>query len=225
MPNENLKRMLDISKKMEEQTSNNSNTKNVTAPRTRMTEQQLDKQIDIWNEQVFGESKPTEGYDPMAELEKIKNRRNEGATMVVNNPILQEVINNPYELDVDVITGAADPKRQEFEKVLEKKYKGINNAVKINETIEKKDKEKIEEKKRQTINTAIDYDQLKEMIESIIDNKLNEIKTTLLTESRTNNANTLSMLMIRDNFTFVDDKGIIYEFTGLKRKGKAKINY
>lgn len=222
MPNENLKRMLDISKKMEESGNTAPSSKSsVTKPRTRMTEQQLDKQIDIWDEQVFGKStKTSEGYDPHDEMEKIKNRSgNELSEKVLRNPILQEVVNNPYDFDIDVLIGAADPKRVEFDNTLKEKYGGISSAIKINETIDKKEKEKLEERKQQNLsNTSIDYNILRNMIEEILDNKL-----SCLNENINKPANKISTIMLDDNFSFIDNEGNIYKCTDLKYVGKAKI--
>lgn len=223
MANENLKNMLALSKKMEEKGSTPP-SRVTTKPRI-MTEQQLDKQIGIWDEEVFGKSKPSANgeYDADAEMKRIKNRQNENIGKTLNNPILQEVFNNPYDMDVDVISGLADPKRQELDEKLKDKYQGLAGALKINETIEKKDREKLEERKIQTNVSNINYETLQEIIETTIDKKLNELKQALLTESARRQPNNISMIMLEDTFKFVDSEGTVYQSEGLKRVGTIKL--
>lgn len=224
MANENLKNMLALSKKIEEKASKPSSHTSVR-PRI-MTEQQLNTQIGIWDEEVFGKPKPPANgeYTADAEMERIKNRQNESTGKTLNNPILQEVFNNPYEMDIDIMSGLADPARKEFDEKLQEKYQGgLAGAIKINETIEKKDREKLEQK--QSVNTnGINYEKLQEMIENVIDKKLGEIKTTVLNESiSANRSNKISMIMLEDTFKFVDSEGNVYQSNGLKRVGKLKV--
>lgn len=223
MPNENLKNMLALSKKMEEKT-NHSSSSVVTKPKI-MTQSQLDEQINVWDEEVFGKSKPTTGYDPHDEMKKIKERQTEGVEKTLNNPILQEVFNNPYNMDLDVVSGLSDPKRVELDEKLKDKYQGLAGALKINETIEKKDKAKLEERKQQTlINSNINYETLQEIIENVIDKKFAELKNSILTESVNHNKpNKTTMIMLEDNFTFVDNEGNMYKCGELKYVGKAKL--
>lgn len=227
MANEKLKDALALSKKIAEKTSNPSSraTRTVTQPRV-MTSRQLDEQINIWDNEVFGKPKPPkEGeYNANVEMENIKKRQNENVGKTLSNPILQEVFNNPYDMDIDIVSGLADPKRQEFDERLKENIKGgLADAIKINEVIQKKDQEKLEQKKSQSVNGTFNYEMIQEMIAETIDKKLNELKTVILNESVSKRPNNISMIMLEDKFKFVDSEGNVYQSEGLKRVGKLKI--
>lgn len=230
MANENLKNMLALSKKVDELTSNGKtlpqNTKNT--PTRVTTQRQLDEQIAQWDEQVFGayqENGDKEEYSADKEMERIKQRTNENVKLNITNPILQEVFNNPYEMDVEKIL--EDPNM----KILEDKIKGANfkggisAAKEITETLEKVDKQKIEEKNnKQFTNGNIDYSLIKNIVESVLDEKLTSLTKQILSENTNHNkGNKTSMIMLGENFTFVDTEGNMYKCGDLHYIGKAKM--
>ena len=227
MANENLKRMLELSKTVDAVAKNSTNS----APKRQssnnyITNANADVKMAELDEMVFGKyEKPKNVYNAEDELERIKNRTTNGVQ--VTNPILQEVLNNPYSFDIDKILEDSNPKMKQLEeKLIGKNYgSGIENAIAITKTIDESDKKNNEIiRPNEKQNVTVDYGLIKTIVESVINEKLENMKATLLTESVNNKpSNNISMIMLGENFTFVDSEGNMYKCGDLKYVGKAKM--
>ena len=62
------------------------------------------------------------------------------------------------------------------------------------------------------------------IIENVIDERLSKLQGSILNESKANsNPKQASMIMLGDNFTFVDPSGNMYKCSDIKFVGKAKL--
>ena len=113
-----------------------------------ITKSNYDEKIAELDEQVFGKyQKPKNEYSAEEELERIKKRNSENIN--VTNPILQEVLNNPYEMSIDMVLNDNNIHRKQLEEKLNKKYgSGLEEAKEIFKTLEEKDKQKAAEVKK-----------------------------------------------------------------------------
>lgn len=231
MANENLKKMLELSKKVDAvANSNNSSHTRKSTSNDYITSANYDVKMAELNEQVFGKyEKPKGVYSAEDELERIKQRTNEGSSIQTSNPILQEVLNNPYSFDIDKLFEDSNPKMAQLEEKLRSKNygSGLENAKAITKTLDEGDRQKTVERVNE--NTAqpsvtVDYSLIKTIVESVIEEKLSDIKYSLLNENvRHDNSKNLSMIMLGENFTFVDSEGNMYKCGDLKYVGKAKL--
>ena len=231
MANDNLKNFLALANKADEIAKNNTTVhttpKKVLSETNYINRNNFDDKINELNEMVFGKyQKPKGEYSAEDEMERIKTRMTENVgNGKISNPILQEVFNNPYDMDIDMILNDKNPKRSQLEEKLSKKFGGIEQAKEINRTLEETDKQKINEKKQNVVenNTvAIDYSVIENIIERVIENKLNnlQINKNSLNESKGKSS---PMIIIGENFTFVDTDGNMYKCEDMKYIGKMKI--
>lgn len=229
MANENLKNLLALSKQADKiaKTNITETAQTRKANTSYVTKANYDEKIAELDEQVFGKYKKPEGtYSAEEEMERIKNRTNEHIT--VSNPILQEVLKNPYDIDADVVMNS-DPRRRQLDEKLSQKYgNGLADAKKIFETLEIKDKEKAAAKQSQNesvatsnTNVNIDYSLIKTIVEKALDERLN--KLSLNENKQHNSASKTGIIMLGENFTFVDNEGNMYKCGDMKYIGKMKI--
>lgn len=235
MASNSIERMLELNNMIEKGNA----TPSKTASSHRVTSQRdLDKLIESFDEQVYGssaepvlinENKKKE-YDPRAEMEHLKEIAENGGRGSVNlegrhipKSIVESILNNPLDMKP-----LSDPRMDALtEKIA---GKGIKAAVDVFNEVEKKEKEariKLNEQlsPRSSSTNNIDYNEIKSLIESCIDNKLNEIKNALNESVSSRNAYVPSMkyLSFKDNFYFVDNDDNVFECV-MKYKGKRKRN-
>ena len=135
--------------------------------------------------------------------------------------IVESILDNP--LDVLPI----DPRMDELEQKLKNKMSGLKAAADIFERVDKKEQEakaKLNENLIQPRNTSanIDYEMLKNIIESCIDNKISELKTTLNESvSHQTYVPTMKYMNFKDKWLFVDNDDNVFECV-MKYKGKRK---
>lgn len=237
MANEHLKRLLEINKRADQITEGgkaSKGSKNPYSVRT-MSESQLTEKINEWDQLVYGPSEPveedTERYSAEAEMEKLKNLP--FGSVQTNNPILQEVINNPYIMDPSFVESVDNTRMQALEEKIRnsKAVKGLNAVKKINDTLNEEDQKKKQQLIQETrvvqagTTGTIDYSLIKTIVESVINEKLGELKKSMLNESVNHfNPAKTTMIMLDKNFTFVDANGKMYTCEGIKYKGKLNIN-
>ena len=244
-----LRQFLDLAKQAHDITTNNA-----PAPQRHntfvnegniITRDNFDEKIAEFDDKVFGklqEQKEKSGYSAEEELKRIKSRANENVNTNIHNPILQEVINNPYEFDVETMAAACNPGMKRLEEKLSKQNfaqsfsGGIEAAKAITKNLEDFDKQKrvvnerqetqgqvVNEKPVSSQKVSVDYEMIKMIVENAIDKKLSQISS--LNENRQyNKSSNASIIMLGENsFTFVDDSGNMYECSGMKYKGKMKL--
>lgn len=233
MANENLKNLLNLAKQADEIAEN---AEKMPMPRRKaehpapvyITNDNFDEKMAELDEQVFGKyQKPKDGYDPEEELKRIKERKAETASLAgkITNPILQEVLKNPYEMDIDAVLNGCNPKMAQLEEKLGKKYGKIQEAKEICKTLEAKDKEKAQPDVSNIGNVGnIDIETLKAVIEEAIDKKLGQLAGKMqLNENMNSPKQKASMIMLGENFTFVDGDGNMYKCGDMKYVGRMKL--
>ena len=118
------------------------------------------------------------------------------------------------------------------DKLKEKNFssKGIAKAQEIQKRLDEQEKSKVNEiqQKQQTSSMpqsgGVDYSIIKMIIENAIDERLSKLQASILNESKDNsNSKQTSMIMLGDNFTFVDTSGNMYKCGDIKFVGKAKL--
>jgi hypothetical protein len=135
--------------------------------------------------------------------------------------IVESILNNPLDMPIE------NSDMDELENRLMGNMPGIKAAANILERVDKQEKEakaKINENiiPRQNTSSNIDYELLKTIIESCIDEKINDLKQ-VLNESVSHQSYIPSMKMMnfKDNFYFVDNDDNVFECV-MKYKGKRK---
>ena len=131
------------------------------------------------------------------------------------------------------ICGASGSGKSTLAHALEEKLKdnmpGIKAAANILERVEKRDEEARTKIAEQIIqpkpsgNTNVDYELIKTIVESTIDKKMSEIKSTLNESVQRTQSYVPSMKIMnfKDNFYFVDNDDNVFECV-MKYKGKRK---
>lgn len=242
MANEDFKRMLNLSKQADDiakgvtATPKQQYSRAMQVPQGQMmTADNFDKRIAELNEQVFGRYENSKNsYDAEEEMEKIKSRNTQNINIRTDSKIpaaiLEEMIRNPYNLDPNIVN---DSKMTVLEdKLKEKNFssKGIAKAQEIQKRLDEQEKSKVNEiqQKQQTSSMpqsgGVDYSIIKMIIENAIDERLSKLQASILNESKDNsNSKQTSMIMLGDNFTFVDTSGNMYKCGDIKFVGKAKL--
>ena len=228
-----IERMLDINNRIEK--GNISSKKNLNSGHNVKNQQELDRLIENYDQQVYGpipNSPQTEEekYDATREMEKLKEIDAHGGRTAVNlegrnipRGIVESIINNPLDLK------PIDPRMDELEEKLKDNMPGIKAAANILERVEKRDEEARAKITEQIIqpkpngSANIDYDLIKTLIENTIDNKLSEINNTLNESAGRQQmyVPTMKMLNFKDKFYFVDNDDNVFECE-MKYKGKRK---
>lgn len=229
MVNENLKRMLEISKKVDDQVSSG----NVSRPIQRKAN--LEEQLKNYDEQVYGQYVPSKEeqkqYSAEAEMKLIKERANNtnggyNHNTRVPNKIVESILSNPCDLDANLYE---DSNMTEFTKRLSKRITGIKNVQDIQKKLEESDRQSqtnrtIEQRQQNDGNsTIVDYSLIKTIVESVINEKMDSLKKELLDEGISHNGNTgnLKAMKMGDKFLFLDDNNNVYECQ-MKYVGKNK---
>ena len=137
--------------------------------------------------------------------------------------IVESILNNPLDLK------PIDPRMDALEEKLKDNMPGIKAAANILERVEKRDEEARTKIAEQIIqpkpsgNTNVDYELIKTIVESTIDKKMSEIKSTLNESVQRTQSYVPSMKIMnfKDNFYFVDNDDNVFECV-MKYKGKRK---
>ena len=230
MNGNSIERMLEINNKIEKGNVDRTPKSN---PKVARTQQELDRLIESYDNMAYGPSQDlnndTEKYDPQKEMEYLKEVSERGGRGSVNlegrnipKGIVESILNNPLDLK------PIDPKMDAFEERLKNKMSGIKAAANIFERVQKKDEEAKAKLIEQVApmhnnNASIDYELIKTIVESAIDKRLSEIKTTLNESSVRQQTYVPSMKMMnfKDKFYFVDNDDNVFECE-MKYKGKRK---
>lgn len=227
MANENLKKMLEMSKKLE-QTGSQPSTFPKNTPRTNKVS--LDKQIEMLDEQVFGAYKKPEGeYDPRDEMQRLKERYN-GNTQIPDlshsklpRNIIESILSNPCNLEP-----VEDPKMTALQERINGKMPGIKSVIEVQKKLDEHDKvqmelqESLRPKPQMTENVnsgVIDYSLIKMIVENVINEKLG-----VLNENINHGSSDGSMKVMTfdgNKFRFLDSQDNIYECE-MKYVGKKK---
>ena len=225
-----IERMLEINSRLE-----SGNKVPLNKAHKVPNQQVLDKLVENIDKQVYGpvaqpilkegEHKP---YDPREEMKMLKEIEANGGRKAVNlegrnipRGIVESILNNPLDMPIE------NSDMDELENRLMGNMPGIKAAANILERVDKQEKEakaKINENiiPRQNTSSNIDYELLKTIIESCIDEKINDLKQ-VLNESVSHQSYIPSMKMMnfKDNFYFVDNDDNVFECV-MKYKGKRK---
>lgn len=234
MAQNSIEKMLEINTRIEK--GNITSTKGAVKGHKVANQQDLDRLIESYDQQVYGVSaepvlkqNETPKYDARKEMEKLKEIEAHGGRGAINlegrnipKGILESILNNPLDLK------PIDPRMDAFEQKLKDGMPGIKAATNILEKVEKQDKEakaKLNEQlnPKQTVSNNIDYELIKVLIESVIDKKLESLKQSI---NESNNHQqiyipSLKYLSFKDNFYFVDNDDNVFECV-MKYKGKRK---
>ena len=234
MAQNSIEKMLEISTRIEK--GNTTSTKGAVKGHKVANQQDLDRLIESYDQQVYGASvepvlkqNETPKYDARKEMEKLKEIEAHGGRGAVNlegrnipRGILESILNNPLDLK------PIDPRMDALEEKLKDNMTGIKAATNILEKVEKQDKEakaKLREQlqPKQILSNNIDYELIKASIEEAIDKKLESLKQTI---TETNNHQqtyipSMKYLSFKDKFYFVDNDDNVFECV-MKYKGKRK---
>ena len=234
MAQNSIEKMLEISTRIEK--GNTTSTKGAVNGHKVANQQDLDRLIENYDQQVYGASvepvlkqDETPKYDARKEMEKLKEIEAHGGRGVVNlegrnipRGIIESILNNPLDLK------PIDPRMDALEEKLKDKMTGIKAATNILEKVEKQDKEakaKLREQlqPKQTLANNIDYELIKVTIEEAIDKKLESLKQTINEANNHQQTYIPSMkyLSFKDKFYFVDNDDNVFECV-MKYKGKRK---
>lgn len=235
MANEALQRMLEIGKRADNMAS--AGNRQITQSTPRMN---LEEQLQALDNQVYGKYVPTkeeqEAYSAEAEMERIKNRMNESgkAAVSVNSrvpkKILESFLENPCNLDTELYQ---DAKMTALTKRLSGKMSGVKNVNEIQKKLDEADREKqkVSESLRPkqidaNSKVSIDYSLIKNIIESVLEEKLSTVKQSL-TETINRNSDdsgSLKVMKMGSKFLFLDDEDNVYEckmqYVGKNKKKK-----
>lgn len=231
MANENLKKMLELSKKLEKTTA--QNRQQVTAARPVVSQKTLDEQVNQFDQQVYGKyalEKTSDGrpvYDAEADMQHLQEMFNNGANTPdlshskLPSAIIQSFMDNPLTIDPSTYK---DPKMEALTERIGSKFKkeqsGLKAAQNIQQRLDESDKAKVAATTQTT--SSVDYSIIKAIVESVFNEKINELKTQLLSENNTHSGQSMKAMTIRDNkFMFLTNDGDIYECE-MKYKGKNK---
>lgn len=227
----NIERMLELSNQMEKKGSQPRKSQGHIP-----SQGDLDRLIENFDKQVYGPPiAPTakegvKSYSASAELERLKKINENGGHGAVNlegrnipKEIVESILNNPLDLDPNF----ADPKMMAFQNKLAENMGGIQNSVNVLKEVEKRDQES-----RRKINenitynkssVGIDYEQLKTIIENVIEEKLGSIKETLNEDisHKQEYVPSMKLMNFRDKFLFLDNDDNVFECQ-MVYKGKRK---
>lgn len=235
MAAEDLKSLLELSKKADKISPQApSVNRNNGVLSEYINKNNFEQKIAELDEAVYGKyvapKEETPSFNAYNEIETMKKGLHVDKTLITN-PILMEVANNPIDTDVELIEKmCSNEKRIEelAKKSMTKNMNAIDKSKEITKQLVEKDKAMIVENKINTIqgrNTNggnIDYSLIKMIVENVLDEKMKHLSNTLLTESRQPQSKT-SMIMLGENFTFVDSEGNMYKCGDMKYIGKAKM--
>lgn len=198
--------------------------------------------IDALDSMVYGkpvtEEKEQPEYNADLELERLKMGlgapKIDTSTSKIPRSILEDVINNPLEVP------AVDPRMDALTERLGENLSGIQRVNGIMEKMEQKDnelkqalmeesglvqREKQPQQQYGSSGSQIDYSLIKAIVESVLSEKMSELKSSLLTESvgAVNGLGNVKIMKIGtdSNFHFLDSKGNVFECK-LIFKGKKK---
>lgn len=170
-------------------------------------------------------------YDPNDDMKRMTQdfsqiSRERLANSKVPNAIKESMINNP--INVEPFT---DPKMDEL---TEKISSGINRSYGIMNKLEQMDRKKGQVNEdvvhQTTFNRvqdlsqqpqAVDYELIKNIIESVVDRKLREYTNSLNESVGRNQGSPMSVMVMRDKFLFLDNDNNIFECK-MEYKGKNK---
>lgn len=203
-------------------------------PKQRPQQQVIrESDIDSLDDMVFGAPDPNdtgiqyemypngqkrEIYDPSRELEEIKNGQ-----MTFNNPnahlpsaILEDILKNPLIIQ---------PTQDQLGEVMNEDVQA--RSLDIIDKLEARDNSAGKQQGMYNENVShvqpgVDAQQLAQLIESIIDKKLKQYSTVLLTESRKSSAPQMNLMTIGNKFKFMDNTGAVYECQ-MKYIGQGKV--
>lgn len=233
MANTSIERMLEINSRLG---NGDASQRKVSDRKVNVrSKEELDSLIENIDRQVYGPTpvQPNEGisekYDPKKEMKKLKEIQEHGGRGAVDlegksipREIAESIINNP--LDIFPI----DPKMDELEERLQGNMPGIKAAANILERVEKNEQEaraKINEELYVPKNgeSNVDYDEIRRIVESVIDEKMATV-TQSLNESTARQGQyvpSMKVLNFKDKFYFVDNDDNVF-VCEMKYKGKRK---
>ena len=229
----NIERMLEISRKLENKTA--SSTNNPTTQNSAYSGNGLDNMIQQYDAAVYGPPSTTYSEEEMGrysaekELERITKMKENGSASNLHlegrgipKSIVESIINNPLISE--------PPKDYKMEALTDRlsQSSGIKKALEIMKTTDEIDKPSINEKvvnqssQQPTSSGGVDYEMIKLLIENAIDKKLDTMANTL-NESKQGGGYAPSMkyLSFKDKFYFVDNDDNVFECE-MKYKGKRK---
>lgn len=182
--------------------------------------------------EVYPNGQKRKIYDPEEDMKQMANFDMSNVQSNMPQAILESFMNNPLNIPTDGIAYAGSDVNNMMD--------GLQNrTIDILEKLDARDKQgKITKPQyqpqpqmdmRQMINEtqqtqpSVDYRQLAQLIESIIDKKFAQYSKTMLNEGRGQNGTTLSFVKLGDTFTFMDSANNVYECK-MVYKGKGKVN-
>lgn len=230
MDNSSIERMLELNNRIEK--SQTTPKKSINKGHRVSNKRDLDMIIEDFDRQVYGpiqkSKEEEEKYDPRKELEHLKEINAKGGRGAVDlegrsipKEIVESILNNPLDMPINTDLDG-------LEERIKGKMPGIKAAADIFKKVEQKQQEaknKINENiVRQEAATAnIDYNLIREIVESAIDKRLTEMKTSLNESVGRQEAYVPSMKLMnfKDKFYFVDNDNNVFECE-MKYKGKKK---
>ena len=231
MDNSSIERILELNNRIEK--SQITPKKKVNQEYRASNQRDLDMIIEDFDRQVYGPPQKSkedeEKYDPRKEFEHLKEISAKGGRGAVNlegrkipSNIVESILNNPLDMPIN------NTELDSLEERIKGKMPGIKAAADIFKKVEQQQQEaktKINENivRQETTTANIDYDLIREIVESAIDKRLSEMKTSLneSVQRQSNYVPSMKLLNFKDRFFFIDNDNNIFECE-MKYKGKRK---
>lgn len=215
-----LQRMLEINTRIEKKTSSGARDQIIEAYSQIPDSSHLVPPQEAYN---------PEDYNPNAEMERIKESYSHGGPKPLDidkkkipKYIVEEMLRNPIDMSAMAEKVTDDDKWKDLENKLKKS--GLKASADIINKMETNEKKAVNESVRQPIqnNSTFDYGTLKAIIEQVIDEKFDKMRTSLNESiALQNNIPSMKLLNFKDNFYFVDQDNNVFECV-MKYKGKRK---
>ena len=231
MTNDNIQRMLEINSRIEK-----GGTTQINSAHRVSNQKDLDKLVESYDTLVYGpstepvlkqgEQKEYKAEEEMKHLKEIKEQGGRGSVNLEGRKIPKGIVESILDNPLDMLP--IDPRMDALEQKLKDNMSGIKAAANIFERVEKKEQEartKINENIILPHNNSanIDYETLKEIIETCIDNKISELKMAL-NESVSHHQTyvpSMKYMNFKDKWLFVDNDDNVFECV-MKYRGKRK---
>ena len=229
-----LNKLLEAAQEQSKNTGTSKNFKNNSSVTENIVSGSVDELDEMFNSSPsenfnldLNDKTTAKKYSPEQEMDFIRNNSGYSNTnSKMPKQILESILNNPIDMSplieiqngqqpVTIMTEDLQTRTTDIIEKLESRDRKGHPAA--NTYTEPKSSTNVSEN---SANQNIDVNQLTQIIETIIDNKLQQIKP-MLTESRSISPK-LNFMSIGDNFKFMDETGNVYECT-MKYIGKGKI--
>ena len=186
--------------------------------------------VDMLDKMVYGNDVNTQmlqevrAYDPNEDMKRMSQDLSSIsperlANSKIPNAIKESILNNP--LNVEPLK---DTKMEKFTDGLDRS-RGILSRLEEMDAAKRGyvSTETVQQTYQQPVSVGVDYELIKNIVESVVDRKLKEHENTLNESAGHSQSSPLSVMVMRDKFLFLDNEDNIFECKMVyKGKNKAK---